>query len=142
MPNDDSDAARFNRQVSRKLQKALQEDPEADLASKIPDSYAARLANRKAKPAVVEDAKTSNPNASPKHTRNGSRKSKIALVDTDNDLSSALGDDATVTVLDSPSPDVIKYLSRFQNSSPHDHQNKITNGDSFTGFVPNTAALF
>ena len=141
MPDDNSDVARFNRQVLQKLQKALQEDPKADLTSKIPDSYTARLKNRKAKTVVVENAKTSNPDALPKNTRNGSRKSKVIRVDADRDILSTLAGDATVTVLDSPSPDVIEFLSRFQNGLPHNHQNGNTNGDSSTSFIPNTAAL-
>jgi hypothetical protein len=45
----DSEASRFNQMVLKKLQKALEADPEVDLASKIPSSYSSRLAHRKAK---------------------------------------------------------------------------------------------
>jgi hypothetical protein len=41
-------ASELNRLVIRKLQRALEADPEVDLASKIPSSYATRLAERKA----------------------------------------------------------------------------------------------
>jgi hypothetical protein len=45
----ESEASRFNQMIMRKLQKALDADPEVDLASKIPSSYSSRLALRKAK---------------------------------------------------------------------------------------------
>ncbi|KAF2254382.1 hypothetical protein BU26DRAFT_500151 [Trematosphaeria pertusa] len=45
----ESEASQFNRMVMKKLQKALEADPEVDLASKIPSSYSSRLAHRKAK---------------------------------------------------------------------------------------------
>jgi phage tail sheath gpL-like len=43
----ESEAARFNRIVMRKLQKAIEADPEVDLASKLPTGYSLRLAGRK-----------------------------------------------------------------------------------------------
>jgi hypothetical protein len=43
----ESEAAQFNRMVMRKLQKAIEADPEVDLASKLPTSYSSRLADRK-----------------------------------------------------------------------------------------------
>ncbi|OAL43414.1 hypothetical protein IQ07DRAFT_299677 [Pyrenochaeta sp. DS3sAY3a] len=42
-------ACQFNQMVIRKLQKALQADPEVDLLSQIPSSYSTRLADRKSK---------------------------------------------------------------------------------------------
>jgi hypothetical protein len=47
-PPTTSPASELNRLVIRKLQRALEADPEVDLASKIPSSYATRLAERKA----------------------------------------------------------------------------------------------
>ena len=141
MPDENSDAAKFNRQVLQKLQKVLQEDPEADLLARIPNNYTARLENRKAKRVVVEDAKPSHLNSSPKRTRDGSKRSKFAMVDMEGDVSSALEIDATLTVLDPPRPDVIEYLSQFHKIPPNTHQNGIINGSSSTCFVPNTAAL-
>lgn len=44
-----SPACQFNRMIMKKLQKALEEDPEVDLTSKISLSYANRLAARKPK---------------------------------------------------------------------------------------------
>ena len=41
------EAAQFNRMVMRKLQKAIEADPEVDLASKLPTNYSSRLAHRK-----------------------------------------------------------------------------------------------
>jgi len=35
----ESEAAQFNRMVMRKLQKAIEADPEVDLASKLPTTY-------------------------------------------------------------------------------------------------------
>jgi hypothetical protein len=43
----ESEAAQFNRMVMRKLQKAIEADPEVDLASKLPKTYSLRLADRK-----------------------------------------------------------------------------------------------
>lgn len=43
----ESEAAQFNRMVLRKLQKAIEADPEVDLASKLPANYSSRLAERK-----------------------------------------------------------------------------------------------
>lgn len=43
----ESEAAQFNRMVLRKLQKAIEADPEVDLASKLPTNYSSRLAERK-----------------------------------------------------------------------------------------------
>jgi phage tail sheath gpL-like len=43
----ESEAARFNRIVMRKLQKAIEADPEVDLTSKLPTGYSLRLAGRK-----------------------------------------------------------------------------------------------
>jgi len=42
-----SDAARFNSSIFRKLQKALEKDPEVDLLSLFPTKYSARLGARK-----------------------------------------------------------------------------------------------
>lgn len=39
----ESPAARFNRLVFRKFQKALDNDPEVDLASLLPSEYSSRL---------------------------------------------------------------------------------------------------
>lgn len=43
----ESEAAHFNRRVMKKLQKAIDADPETDLASKLPLNYSSRLADRK-----------------------------------------------------------------------------------------------
>jgi hypothetical protein len=43
----ESEAHRFNRMVMRKLQRAIDADPEIDLASKLPRNYSSRLADRK-----------------------------------------------------------------------------------------------
>ena len=42
-----SEAAKFNEMVIRKLQRAFAVDPEDDLLSKIPSEYSTRLAGRK-----------------------------------------------------------------------------------------------
>lgn len=42
-------ACQVNQMVIRKLQKALEADPEVDLVSQIPSSYSSRLADRIAK---------------------------------------------------------------------------------------------
>jgi len=46
-PVDRSSALFLNKMVMRKLQRELEADPEVDLASKIPSTYASRLAGRK-----------------------------------------------------------------------------------------------
>lgn len=46
-PAAESEATRFNQLVMRKLRKAMDTDPEVDLASKIPLNYSVRLAERK-----------------------------------------------------------------------------------------------
>lgn len=43
----ESEAARFNRIVMRKLQKAIEADPEVDLACRLPTNYSLRLAGRR-----------------------------------------------------------------------------------------------
>jgi hypothetical protein len=43
----ESEAAKFNTMVLKKLKKVLAEDPEVDLLSKFPSEYSARLAKRK-----------------------------------------------------------------------------------------------
>lgn len=42
-----SAAYQLNQMIMRKLQKALQVDPEVDILSQIPSSYSSRLAERK-----------------------------------------------------------------------------------------------
>ena len=49
-------AAELNRRVLRKLEKAFDSNPEVDLLSKMPSSYATRLAN--CKKTDVEDIST------------------------------------------------------------------------------------
>lgn len=46
-PPTTSPASQLNRMVMKRLQKALEADPEVDLTTKIPSSYASRLADRK-----------------------------------------------------------------------------------------------
>lgn len=43
----ESEAAQFNGMVMKKLRKAMDADPETDLASKLPLNYSSRLADRK-----------------------------------------------------------------------------------------------
>ena len=43
-----SEAARLNDRVLRKIQKALEENPEADIAALLPKTYSSRLAEGKA----------------------------------------------------------------------------------------------
>lgn len=42
-----SEAANFNARVLRKVQRALQEDPEVDISTVLPNNYPSRLASRK-----------------------------------------------------------------------------------------------
>lgn len=42
-----SDAAKFNAAALRKVQKALEEDPEIDIATALPSNYSDRLVRRK-----------------------------------------------------------------------------------------------
>ena len=42
-----SEAAKFNQMVLRKIQRAIETDPEDDLLSKFPSGYSTRLAGRK-----------------------------------------------------------------------------------------------
>ena len=42
-----SEAANFNATVLRKVQRALQEDPEVDISTVLPNNYPSRLASRK-----------------------------------------------------------------------------------------------
>lgn len=42
-----SEAANFNATVLRKVQRALQEDPEIDISTVLPNNYPSRLASRK-----------------------------------------------------------------------------------------------
>lgn len=44
-----SDASRFNDMLLKKLQRALNKDPEANLADLFPSDYASRLAGKKRK---------------------------------------------------------------------------------------------
>lgn len=43
----ESEVAQFNRLVMKKLQRAIEADPEVVLASKLPMRYSLRLADRK-----------------------------------------------------------------------------------------------
>ena len=43
----ESEAARFNQIVMRKLQKAIEADPEVDTAFELPTNYSLRLAGRR-----------------------------------------------------------------------------------------------
>lgn len=42
-----SEAANFNATVLRKVQRALEEDPEIDISTVLPSNYSSRLASRK-----------------------------------------------------------------------------------------------
>lgn len=42
-----SEAANFNARVLRKVQRALDEDPEVDISMVLPSNYSSRLASRK-----------------------------------------------------------------------------------------------